>query len=445
MTAGVDRRRPGKVRDPVSQPDNTGQEAPGSRQHFEISAADVEPRLRDFGPPLAQRPKRVIFLVEAKLIGIDMLLPVAMQIREEAPDMPILFVLTQEEYRDDIESNYVLWEGMTEVGEVRHLLPRRRWNIPFLHRMASLYRLARLMRYCLSGPCVLFSRRDPGSWPIVALALAVRRAGGALIGCPSVGYPLSRPLLESLVGQEPTPVHRRLQADRHWLFHPLQGVEQRSVTSAPFQVAGTSKHYPAWLGYLRRALGAGKVRDEHGRVIATGDQRPLVIFYPGSHDLPDLRTPTSCRDSLLLTLRAVRRAWPELPVLIKPHVICDRQELQRDMESFPELDLRVTLAHPQLLAMLSCACVTTNGTSVSDDIYTCGSVLLDTSDYEETIACGAGSLFPNRARIDCSNEDRLAGILSEMKHGTFIKPEAEVEHLVHPKPDSITGLLWRRG
>ena len=171
-------------------------------------------------------------------------------------------------------------------------------------------------------------------------------------------------------------------------------------------------------------------------------RRHVVIFYPGNHDLPDLAGPTSCRDQFLATLRAIREFAPGVGVLIKPHVICDLEELDRDLAAFPDLDIAITFAHPQILARVSDVCFLSNGSSVFDDMYVARLPVIETSQYKPEVVSGCGSLFPNRGRIAAPTTDLIADAVRRVAEAPQSLPEPEIGHLYHPKAESVSACLW---
>lgn len=412
--------------------------------HFQSGLFGTPDWPERFEPPLAAAPARIVILCENKLISLDMILPLAFELKGEHPTLKIEFLFLRRDHMAKVKENYILWAGMQAVGEIRFLSYGGLAHSSMFQRAANLIRLVREIRNARRQPTLLFYRKDFSGWPVALLALAVRVGRGALIGFPSIAYPMSSALLRSLLNQEPSTIHHKFQADRQLLFHPLQRREQRRVTCAPMAVIGTTRWFPRWRTFLDTILREQGLRDLDGKPIDAGEKTNILMFYPGNLPLPDLDSATACRDQMVRTLAAIRRVAPQARVLIKPHVICDLTDLKRELDAFRDLDIRITFAHPLALARYSVVCTVPNGTGLIDDMYITGLPLIDTAKYLPEIRDGEGGLFPNRGRVsataDAEIEDAFRTALSTPD--AMVKPERG--HLYWPKIPSISQLLWRQ-
>lgn len=412
--------------------------------HFRTSLFGTPKWPERFEPPLATAPDRIVILCENKLISLDMILPLAFELKGERPELKIEFLFLRRDHMAKVQENYILWAGMEAVGTIRFLSYGGLSHSNVLQKALNLFRVAKEIRDSRRRRTLLFYRKDFSGWPVALIALAVRAGKGALIGFPSIAYPMSSALLRSLLNQEPSTIHHKFQADRHLLFHPLQRNEQRRVTCSPMTVIGTTRWFPRWQEFLSRFLGEQGLRDIDGRPIDPSEKPNILMFYPGNLPLPDLDGPTACRDQMVRTLGAIRRAAPQARVLIKPHVICDIADLKKELEAFDDLDIRLTFAHPLALARHSVVCTVPNGTSVIDDMYVTGLTLIDSARYLPEIRSAEGSLFPNRGRLGCTTDEELESAFRTalIAPGTLPKPERG--HLFWPKTPSLSALLWRQ-
>lgn len=393
--------------------------------------------------PLSKRPERIVILCENKLISLDMILPLAFELKAEQPKLAIEFVFLRRDHMAKVKENYILWSGMEAIGTIRFLSWGGQEVSNLWKRGRNILRLAREILAARRRRTILIYRKDFSRWPVGLIAMAVRSGGGALIGFPSIAYPMSSALLRSLLAQERSTVHHRFQADRQLIFHPLQRWEQRRVTNAPMAVIGTSRWFPRWQTFLDGILEGTGILDIEGKRIEVADKQNILMFYPGNLALPDLDGPTACRDQMIRSLQSIRRVAPHARVLIKPHVICNISELKAELAAFPDLDIRLTYAHPLALARHALVCTVPNGTSVIDDMYVFGLPLIDSSLYLPEIRDAEGSLFPNQGRISCVSDDELdaAFSIAVTRHTDLPRPERG--HLFWPKAPSISALLWQ--
>jgi hypothetical protein len=56
-------------------------------------------------PPLRRRPRRLVVLLGNKLIGLDSILPVAMELKAEAPDLAVSFLVLSGTSMPAVERN----------------------------------------------------------------------------------------------------------------------------------------------------------------------------------------------------------------------------------------------------------------------------------------------------------------------------------------------------
>ncbi|WP_341894459.1 hypothetical protein [Ferrovibrio terrae] len=396
-----------------------------------------------YAAPLNARPERIVIICENKLISLDMILPVAFELKAEHPDITIEFLFLRRDHMAKVKENYILWAGMQAIGTIRFLSYGGHEVSNLLQRGLNLLQVAKEILTARKHRTLLFYRKDFSRWPVGLIAMAVRAGGGALIGFPGIAYPMSIPLLRSLLAQEKSTIHHRFQADRQLIFHPLQRQEQRRVTNAPMAVIGTSRWFPHWQDFLEKILTRVGILDIEQRPISVADKPNILMFYPGNLELPDLDGPTACRDQMIRSLQSIRRVAPQARVLLKPHVICDIAELKRELSAFSDLDIRLTYAHPLALAKYACVCTVPNGTSVIDDMYVSGLPLIDSALYLPEIRNAGGSLFPNHGRISCVDDATLDAAFKIAVTNPADLPKPERGHLFWPKASSLAALLWK--
>lgn len=391
--------------------------------------------------------ERAVVLVENKLIGIDMILPVMMELKAENPDLDIEFLFLRKAFMSKVKENYVLWEGMKQTGHISALIDAGYGPASPLGRATSMARLATQTAKALTRRTALFFRRDFASFPVWPLALAVRRGGGALFGFPMLSYPMATIFAKHMLTRDADavnqPDHHLIQNDRRLLCHPLQEAIERQRSNAPMAAIGTPRQFPCWLQFLDAIEADAGIRDFDGNQIDVEAKKNLLMFYAGNHALPSLDGPTACRDQFVKSLEAVRVVDRNLCILIKPHPICDLDELLHEIKPFSDLEIQIIAAHPQNLAKHANACLFSHGSSLIDDMYIAGIPVIETSLYIPEIANSAGSLYPNRGRIASCTQEEIENALRQVLFKPESLPTPETEHLFWPKVPHISDVLWK--
>jgi len=80
--------------------------------------------------------KNIIYLNKGKLVGIDMLLPILMELKSLMPDINILMIFSNDNQLRIVKSNYNLWECIT-------LIDARVYPIKGKNKITTLFRLLR--------------------------------------------------------------------------------------------------------------------------------------------------------------------------------------------------------------------------------------------------------------------------------------------------------------
>ncbi len=389
-------------------------------------------------PVASSPPGHIVVLVDRKPIALDTIVPLMLELRRECPEVPLTWLVKDARYLPGIRRNHVLWRAMRKTG-----------NIADLGRGGTLSGRLALLRWILRlrrGDSLLLNHGDFASPPVDLLAVAVRRGGGRLVGYARWCYPMSRPRLQGLLklGKSTADGHEHYRhSGDFWLVpHPLHAHLVGSMVSAPRVLTGTPRAFPAWQAHLDACFAEEGILDLEGRPIATSGRTVLTLFYPGNHPIPDLDHPAACRSQLRNILAVVRERAREALVLIKPHLICDLDELRRDLEGFDDLEIRLTSSHPQLLARVSRAAFFTNGSNVMDDMYLAGVPVIDTARYLPWVLESGGSQFPNRARLPAVTPEEIGQALQRVLERPETLPEPELGHLLWPKAKSISACLW---
>lgn len=395
----------------------------------------------DRSPPLRARPERLVVLLGNKLIGLDSVLPLAMELKAEAPDLAVSFLFLSGQAVPAVQRNYVLELGMRATGKIKVLSAGGGSRGA---KVRAGLRLGAWMTALTRHPTLLLSPADVGIFPINLLARAGRLGGGgACIYCKPA-FPGNRALNHAQTLGRPSRDRRWRDAGGAFLtYHPLQSEDFAAYGADRIAVMGTSRDFPAWRRHLDRLAQETGIRDEDGHDIASVPGPVFVVFYPGPAVI--WAQSDNVRESFLAFLDVVAAEAPGATVIVKPHPICDLELLRRDIGGRGAPDIRISHAHPQLLLRLATVAVATNGSNVMNDCYLEGVPVIETSRYTAEILARGDSLFPNRGRLGCAEPERLREAVRLAATQPDRLPQPDRAGLVWPKPASIAAVLWGGG
>jgi hypothetical protein len=223
------------------------------------------------------------------------------------------------------------------------------------------------------------------------------------------------------------------------LFHPEQVVDYAPFTTKTPTVIGTPRIFPRWRDHLDRYQQEQGLTDWEGAPIDIGGRLVFTMSYIGELQSPLNFTVSDARTLTHRFFEAVRDTVPDALIIIKPHPLADMAMLRQDVTDFKDLDIRVSLLHPQLLARVSVAGVFPHPSTVIDDFFIEGRPAIDILDYppEATDL----TLFPNPAYISASTPERMRAVLAQIAANPGGGPAPDTTHLSHPKVPSLSDVL----
>jgi hypothetical protein len=381
----------------------------------------------------------VVILIGDKLIGLDSIVPVAMQLKQERPDLRISYVLLNGETSAVINQNYVLASGAAASGTIRILSDRRR---RIGRRFVAGLVLTDLMLQLRRRPSLLLSPGDYAPFPFSLLARAARAGGGRAVIFCKPSFPGSKAFNyvndNQLEGRAPK---FEDEGDGFLIYHPTQAQDYRAHTSARPIVVGTPRDMPAWRAHIDKMAGLG-ILDEHGNQLRKLTRPVFIVFYHGPLHLP--QQSNDVRQSFLEFIDIVADVAPKASIVVKPHPLCNVDQMANDIQCSPRPDISISYAHPQLLARMATAAVTFAGSNVMNDMYLEGIPVIETTLYRPDVLRHGESLFPNRGRISAPDPTALREIVASIAAGSTSLPVPDASEISWPRPDDLTGLLLER-
>ncbi len=381
----------------------------------------------------------LVILVGNKLIGLDSILPVAMELKAETPDLRVTFLVLTEQNLAVIDRNYALRSAMDATGAIEVL---SRGPAGMARRLRGAFVLARLAARLARRPALLIAASDLGVFPLSMLAWAARRGGGRVMIHCKPAYP-GNPALNHAQGSKTVGKDMRFRdaGDAFLVYHPDQVTDYADYGLAAPLLVGSPRHMPAWRRHLD-ALAEAEIRDDEGRDLRDLPRPVILVFYCGPAIIPFQHD--AVRDSFVSLLDTLADAAPDASVVVKPHPICDLDLLRADIAISRRPDVRISHAHPQLLARLAVAAVSLNGSNVMNDMYVEGVPVMETTRYIDDVLAHGASLYPNPGRIDASDPAALrAALKAAVEHPSSL-PRPDPAPLAAPKPAALSPLLLSR-
>ncbi len=403
-------------------------------------STDAVPQCRAVAPA---RPQRVVVLLGAKLIGLDSVLPIVMALKEEAPEIEVVFLFLNGRVLDVVAKNYVLDRGMRATGRVA-VLSDGRGGV--LGKLRAGVRLASWALSLRQRSTWLFSYTDAAEFPVHPLAKSARRGGGSVLLYAKAAHPGSAALRaahRSKEQRQSRDMTFRDPGDVFLLYHPDQVADYADFTQGPATSIGSPRSYPVWRRWLDRVQVELGVRDEAGCPIDLTGGSVLALFYSGDVEIPTQTDQP--RKALARILAAVARAAPQATVLIKPHPNCDLDQLREDIAKHGAVQVHITHAHPQILARAATAAIFNNGSNAMNDVYIEGTPVIETSVYRAEILAYGPSLYPNHGRLDGAQDEDLEAWLRQIVADPSSLPTPDAAPLIWPKPSSLFETISRQG
>ena len=388
--------------------------------------------------PLKRAPERLVVLLGNKLIGLDSILPVVMELKAEAPALDVTFLFLNRAAVSVVERNYALRDAMAATGRTE-ILAEGGGN-PIQKALAGL-RLLRWMARMLVRCTLLLSYADLGRFPFKPLAWSARRGGGSACTYCKTSYP-GNDALNYVQGLKTAGRDMRWHdsGDAFFIYHPTQMQDYAGYNGAPVLLVGTPRRLPAWRAFLDKLASAHGIHDERGRDLTSLPSPVFVVFYPGPVVIP--HQTDNVRETFLRMLDILAEETPGATIVIKPHPVCDLDLLGRDIADRNALDIRISHAHPQLLMRIATVAISTNASNVIYDCYMEGVPVIETSRYQPDVLARGESLYPNRGRIGCPDEVTLRAAVRRAVTSPASSPAPDLDALVWPKPATLASVVW---
>lgn len=346
---------------------------------------------------MARLPGRVgtvsIFLSN-KLISLDAVIPIVMEIKKRLPSVKVQFLAVDAANLEHLRRNSFLYESAVAVGPVFTLDlpgPRVGWRKQ-VSRLRKLWFLAKLAVLGRMRGDVFIHFRQLSVWPYKLLTLANPHR---VVLMQATGWPMheNQHILDNLGRPRRITVERHAAAkflgyDRFWIeqIAPSPGAD-RAILLPP------SRTLPSWVHHIRDR-GTAAYKEECAR-LGIDSKAPIALFILGYFgQFRFLQDGDASARRVREAIAAVRDKAPEAPILLKPHSITDPGRLSELLAEFEGAPVHVTYLHPSILAAHAAMCIAPTFSTAQCDAHFFGARTVEFSAFtaealEATSGCGS--------------------------------------------------------
>lgn len=285
--------------------------------------------------------KTIFSVSPPRLGGLDMLLPLFMEIKRARPKTKIVLIfLESRPYRDLRRDPFLFGEVLRVVADMVHI-NRDANGTSLAGKMKTLVRfLPVLARMFTSPKLVLLHSRGIIS-PFMKVLYGITRLMGGKVYEHFNGLALT-------IGRKPEKtIADSNEGDGFLCFSAHDIPYLRAMGRKRIHPIGYTRLFTTWLDRVRE-VGGSMVEAECER-LGLDPSSDMVSLFLGS-TVPGLFDLSELEQWLETAIKVVGRKLPEVSILIKPHPMQDLKHLNRFLEGMGAKNVRITHLHPCLLA-----------------------------------------------------------------------------------------------
>ena len=402
------------------------------------------------------QPRNLLFFLSPRFVDFDTYLPIAMELAAARPEWRIRFVIFHTQNYQAILANHTMMAGLGRCGSIHYLGSGYSKGIMRLWRRLCGFALIAgwILRHARS---VLFLSRPFSRSPYsLFFALSRLRGGhGHLLWKHRSPDEILHLVFQTREPPKPIKVSlfsRLLGCDLDTLIHFHDRQEELGQVSAfgrihdaPRLRIGLPQYFRSWRKFID-----DQIEVERGRLAREGvprDSEIYTVFAAKTGSGANIGVPGASERSFRTVLTALCRLRPDATVLIRAHPqAMDDVHIKEAIEAAGSDHVRLTFAHPEVLAGLSRRCIATNQTNILFAGY--AGRFMDCGEYPEfhfrksgevSLAHGYGPLYINPLAEDF--DSRFARALED--DFLFDAPEltGKMDVLNHNNPPRFEALL----
>ncbi|MHA1538362.1 MAG: hypothetical protein ACTSUD_12465 [Alphaproteobacteria bacterium] len=401
--------------------------------------------------------RELLFLLSPRIVSFDTFLPVAMQIAASRPGWRLRFISFDRKSFEAIGRNTTLIAGLERCGTL-HFIGNPPGAGPIARARRRAMGMAKLAFWIVRArrPVVFSSRPfTDTAYAILYLLARARGGNGYLLWKNRSPDEVHRIMFQVREPPQPRPLPwlaRRLSRHQDAIIHYHDQQPETLGMSAVFGRIddvpririGLPHLFAAWQELVTEQVAAERKNLTRDGVDPDGEIYTIFAAKPGSG--ANLGTPGSIERVFEAVLSALRRLRPGASILIRAHpAAVDAAYIQKGLAEGGG-QVRLSFAHPEVVAQLSRRCIANNPTNVLFAGFPGN--FIDCSEYpdlhfaqvgEVSLAHGYGPIYIDPRKPDF--EGRLAQALADDAPFRAAGIRGKLDRMVADNPVNMEALL----
>ena len=347
------------------------------------------------------KKKFIYVFLNNKIISCDTILPIMLEVKTNNKNIDIIFWSFDFNTYEFIKKNELLYKAIKEIGSLV-CLGRKKNSLYFSNKGVSKYSYKRLniiinclknlnnfislFKNILINKVIFIHFRALNLWP-TRLIYYLNKKNTILCDADSSGWSLSGYKADKSVHeQRPDPYafknlsprgKKVIAFSKDWplLKHP-------AIINAKKYIIESSHKRKVWIDYLKNNA-SSMIKQSTG----LNQQQKFCVLLLGhigeeASGAKFLKNKDSWTTLVEDILDIIYDEWPEITILVKPHIITDMQCLEKIIAARKHIKIKITYLHPGLLAIFSKFSVATYYSTVFQSISCLGGITVEYTDQK---------------------------------------------------------------
>ncbi|MBF0186652.1 MAG: hypothetical protein HQL50_01870 [Magnetococcales bacterium] len=288
----------------------------------------------------------IFSIIPPRLGGLDVLLPIYLEIRRDHPDAKIHLLFIEPSVYSKLKRDPFLYQETLRVCDsISHLYSWGKPGIEVLrYLMALVCLIPSLIRLLATKAPILFYGSSPDSRTVRWMSAIARFRGGWVVQHPPALGLLRDSIMVDIVENK-----NASDLFACYSMNDLHLLEKYGLNH-PVAAIGYPRLYPGWLDRIREV--APKMMEKEITRLGFDPKSQVVSLFLGSwvkgiYNLEELDT------WIEITVPLVRKKYPNALILLKPHPMSKREHLEKILEQIGDNRAVLCYLHASIIATRS--------------------------------------------------------------------------------------------